>query len=139
MDSLQLGMSAENVTRAQEGFELFNSGDIDAWLDWFNPDIVWHTRVDEPDAGVYRGREGVRALVEMWLEQFEQLRCEGMQYFDEGEWVLVPCRLRGRGRESAIEVDEPYVYAHHFGPAGRSFEVFEYRTVEEARASIRAD
>lgn len=57
----------------------------------------WHTRVDEPDADVYRGREELRKLVGMWLEQFEELRCEGMQYLDEGAWVLVPCRLRGRG------------------------------------------
>jgi ketosteroid isomerase-like protein len=132
-------VSAENVRQAQEVFDVFNSGDVDAWLDWFNPEIVWHTRVDEPDAGVYRGRDGLRTLLDMWLNQFEQLRREGMEYLDEGEWVLVPCRLRGRGRGSRIEVDEPYVFAHHFGPDGRSFEVFEYRTVEEARTAVRSE
>ena len=132
-------MSKANVARAREIFELFNSGEIDAWLDVLHPEIAWHTRVDEPDAGVYRGRDGLRSLIKLWLEQFEQLRCEGMEYIDAGDWVLVPCRLRGRGRGSGIEIDEPYVFAHHFGPDGRSFECFEYRTVEEAHAAIGGD
>jgi ketosteroid isomerase-like protein len=120
-------------------FAAFNSGDLDAWLELLDPEIVWHTRADEPDAGVYAGRQGLRSLVEMWLEQFDQLRCEGMEYLDEGDWILVPCRLRGRGRGSGIEIDEPYVFAHHLGPDGRSFECFEYRTVEEARQAIRGE
>ena len=132
-------MSEETVRRAREIFEAFNSGDVDAWLDQLHPDIAWHTRIDEPDAGIYRGRGGVRSLIELWLEQFEDLRCEGMEYLDAGDWVLVSCRLRGRGRGSGIEIDEPYVFAHHFGPDGRSFECFEYRTVEEARAAISGE
>jgi ketosteroid isomerase-like protein len=131
-------MPSENVRRAQEGVALFQSGSLDAWLDWLDPDITWHTRVDEPDADVYRGREQVQALVEMWREQFEQFRFEELEYSDEGEWVLVACRLRGRGRASAVEVDEPYVFADHFSSEGRVFEVFEYRTVEEARSAITA-
>jgi ketosteroid isomerase-like protein len=130
-------MSDASIRQAREIFDAFNSGDIDFWLDQLHPEIVWHTRVDEPDAGVYRGRDGLRSLIELWLEQFEDLRCEGMEYLDAGDWVLVPCRLRGRGRGSGIEIDEPYVFAHHFGPDGRSFECFEYRTVEEAREAIR--
>jgi ketosteroid isomerase-like protein len=130
-------MSDASIRQAREIFDAFNGGDIDFWLDQLHPEIVWHTRVDEPDAGVYRGRDGLRSLIELWLEQFEDLRCEGMEYLDAGDWVLVPCRLRGRGRGSGIEIDEPYLFAHHFGPDGRSFECFEYRTVEEAREAIR--
>jgi len=126
------------VTRARESFDTFNGGDIEAWLETLSPDIVWHTRADEPDAGIYRGRGGLRQLVGLWLEQFDELLCEGMEYLDEGEWVLVPCRLRGRGRGSGIEIDEPYVFAQHFGADGRIHECFEYRTVEEARVAIRA-
>lgn len=132
-------MSAEGIRYVRRAFETFNSGDIDAWLDLLHPEIVWHTRVDEPDAGVYRGREGLRSLVEMWLEQFEHLRCEGMEYIEEADWVLVPCRFRGRGRGSGIEINEPYVFAHHLGADGRPFETLECRTVEEARVAIRHD
>ena len=132
-------MSSQNVRRAQEGVALFNSGSVDAWLDWLDPDVTWHTRVDEPDADVYRGREKVRALVEMWREQFAQFRFEEIEYLDEGGWVFIACRLRGRGRASTVEVDEPYVFAEHFGSEGSVYEVFEYRTVEEARSAIRAD
>jgi ketosteroid isomerase-like protein len=35
-------------------------GGFDAWLDFFSEEIVWEAVEDAPDAGTYRGHEGIR-------------------------------------------------------------------------------
>jgi hypothetical protein len=71
----------------------------------------------------------------MWLEQFEHLRLVELEYFDQGEWILIPCRLRGRGRGSEIEVDEPYVFADHSSPRGQWLRNCEKMAVDPGAAA----
>ena len=42
-------------------------GDIDRWLSHFSNDVVWEALEDAPDAGTYRGHEGIRGYAEDWL------------------------------------------------------------------------
>jgi ketosteroid isomerase-like protein len=40
-----------------------------------------------------------------FLSQWEDWRCEAEDYVQDGEFVVVLCRYRGRGKESGVEVD----------------------------------
>jgi ketosteroid isomerase-like protein len=42
-------------------------GGFDAWLDFFSEEIVWEAVEDAPDAGTYRGHEGIRGYLEDWF------------------------------------------------------------------------
>jgi hypothetical protein len=57
--------------------ELWNSGDIETWLDEVGPDFVFSPDPTFPDTGVYKGeslREWMRSWVGMWTDnQFEML------------------------------------------------------------------
>jgi ketosteroid isomerase-like protein len=67
-----------------------------------HPEIEWTPREDESN---YRGREGVRAALEQWLESFDEYRFEVQRIVDcGGDDVLVVGVEVGRGAMSGAEV-----------------------------------
>jgi ketosteroid isomerase-like protein len=128
-------MSQENLDLARRAYETFNRGDIPAWLEQFDPGVVWHTSVDNPDVDTYQGREGLAQLAATWREMFEQLRVEPYDLFEAGGYLLLPARVRGRGSSSGTEIDMPRTWT--FKPRnGRIVEVWEHRTREQALEAV---
>jgi hypothetical protein len=99
-----------------EVIDAVNRGDVRAYLSMMDPGLeiriarleeggVWGGDFDE----LYRGREGMRRLMEQWLEPWDELRLDLHEIIDEGgdgfvalgEWV-------GRGRGSGAEVRTPW-------------------------------
>lgn len=78
-------MSGANVEAVRHSFDLFNRGDIPAWLEGFDPDTVWHTSEDNPDVDTYHDHEGLVELVATWREMFDDLRVEPNELIDAGE------------------------------------------------------
>jgi ketosteroid isomerase-like protein len=101
-------MSQENVERVREGVEAINRGDLEAALDRVHPDIEWQTLDAFPDAGTYRGPEGVRAFFQTWLDTFRgfRLHLEKCVAVDEDR-VLAMLRVSGEGAGSGVEVESP--------------------------------
>ena len=128
-------MSESNVAIVRGLFEAFESGDATGLVDPLSPDLVFHVREDEPDAGAHEGLEAVTGLLASWLETFPDLKLERVAYRDEDDWVIASFLLRGRGGASGAEVAEPYSWALCL-EAGKVVEVREFRTAEHARAAI---
>jgi ketosteroid isomerase-like protein len=129
-------MSQENVELAREAIDRFNRGDDDATLDaLYDPNAVWHSRTDEPDTGIYQGRESIRELWRMWRGMFEDFRAEVEEYIDAGDHVISPGWLCGRGRDSGVEVREPYTWVGRWRD-GKLVEIREYRTKAEALEAV---
>jgi ketosteroid isomerase-like protein len=125
-------MSEENVEIVKRTFELFNQGEDDQMVDeCYDPQAVYYSREDEPDTGVYRGRQAIRENFRRWREMFEDFRAEVDEYIDAGELVVTPGWLCGRGRDSGAEVREPYSWVARLRD-GKIVEVREYRTKDEA-------
>jgi ketosteroid isomerase-like protein len=101
-------MSQENVDRVREAVEAINRGDFQAALDRAHPDIEWQTLDAFPDAGTYRGPEGVRAFFQTWLDTFRgfRLHLEKCVAVDEDR-VLATLRVSGEGAGSGVEVESP--------------------------------
>jgi ketosteroid isomerase-like protein len=98
-------MSQENVEIARLGYELFNRGDIDAFLDLAAPDIEWRDH-GAFDTSAIQGRDAVRAFLETVLEPWEEFKKEPEEIIDlGGDEVLGLFHATGRGRQSGIEVD----------------------------------
>jgi ketosteroid isomerase-like protein len=73
-------MSQKNVEIAKEAIERFNRGDDTMFDDLYDTDAVWYSREDEPDTGVYRGREAIRGLARMWRDTFDHARFDIDRY-----------------------------------------------------------
>jgi ketosteroid isomerase-like protein len=136
-------MSQENVEIVRQAFAAYEAAvsapnpqdAIRASIERFaDPEIEWHTSSDLPDSGVYRGHDGVAALIQEWLNSFEDYRVDPEEFIGRGEYVVVPLVLRGRipgSRESDQEVTLPRTHVYKVRE-GKVVEVREYPTLEQA-------
>lgn len=123
-------MSRENVEVVRRTYEEFaRTGQPP--LSALDPDVEWHTAADLPDSGVHRGHDAVGALVQEWIDSFEDFRADATEFIDRGEYVVVSLVLRGRVRGSDEEVALPETHVWKMRDR-KAVEVREYRTTEQA-------
>jgi ketosteroid isomerase-like protein len=127
-------MSQQNVEVLRRLFELFSEREVDlnAILELVGPDIVWEVRSDFPDAGVYRGHEGVRRLHAAFEEVVDETWYRPLEYIPAGDQVVVPLRWGGLGlgsRAAFAAREETWVITVR---DGRIRQVREYATRSEA-------
>ena len=101
-------MSREhNERQFREGMEAYSRGDYEAALAGFDPEIEWSAETDlVPDAGIYRGHDGVRRFWAEWAEVIEgmSLEIEECTAVDD-ERVLAVTRAAGTGAGSGVTVE----------------------------------
>ena len=131
-------MSRENVDIVRELFERANRQDETLLDELYDPDAVWHSRADEPDTGVYEGREAIRELWRMFRDMFDDLRMMPTEFIDAGDRVITPGWVEGRGRASGAAVRDPYAWVTRLRD-GKVIEVREYRDKAEALAAVGLD
>jgi ketosteroid isomerase-like protein len=125
-------MSQENVAIVKEAVGRFNRGDDDAMFDdLYDAAAVWYSREDEPDTGVYRGREAIKEMAHMWRELFQEFRFEVDEYIDAGEFVVVPGSVAVRARGSDAGVRDPYTWLTRVRD-GKIVEVREFKNSRDA-------
>ena len=100
-------MSQENVELVRRYVEAFNRADVEACVELSHPQTEADvSRATGPYAGVYRGAEAVRGLLESYFEAWEALRWEPNSFAQPTEGcVVMPFHASGRGKGSEIEVD----------------------------------
>jgi ketosteroid isomerase-like protein len=128
-------MSNTDLLRA--GYDAWNRGDLDAWLELLDPDIVIRTSGAFPDfAPEYRGLEPARKFWRQMLEPWEDFRIEVEQIEEEGDIVAAGIRFVARGRDSGVDVEL------RFGSGirvldGVAVELVNRRSFEEVREALR--
>ena len=105
-------MSQENVEVVRAMFEAYSAGDMDAFRELHDPDVIARPLEGWPEPGPYVGREAV-------MRQFEQLRetwdADAFElisdFIDVGDRVAVRFiwRAVGHGPESNVEVTGVYI------------------------------
>jgi ketosteroid isomerase-like protein len=128
-------MSNTDLLRA--GYDAWNRGDLDAWLELLDPDIVIRTSGAFPDfAPEYRGLERAGKFWRQMLEPWEDFRIEVEQIEEEGDIVAAGIRFVARGRDSGVDVEL------RFGSGirvrdGVAVELVNRRSFEEVREALR--
>jgi ketosteroid isomerase-like protein len=97
-------MSQENVEIVRRCLDAYVCGDLEAALAVFDPAIEVYDH-DIPDAGEYRGLEGVLHWQADWERSWESWRWEPEKFIDAGERVVAVLRVHARGRESGVDLD----------------------------------
>jgi ketosteroid isomerase-like protein len=104
-------LSQENVATFKRAVEASNRRDYEAMVEAFDPDIEWHGVFGVMfggEAKVYRGRDGVLEYLRDTDEGFATRDVQVSEFRDLGDRLVVLGRVRGRGRESGVELDSPY-------------------------------
>src|SRR3954466_13778322 len=102
-------MSQENVALGRQMIQDFN--ERRSWWNTLDENVEWHARGDEPDAGIYHGREAVRRYIGGWEDTFPGYRIDLTgAIVDLGDHVILPAQFVGEARATGIAVREPYVF-----------------------------
>jgi ketosteroid isomerase-like protein len=104
-------MSQENVEVFKRAVEASNRRDYEALVEAFDPDIEWHGIFGVMfggEAKVYRGHDGVLEYLRDTDEGFAMRDVQVSELRDLGDRLVVLGHVRGRGRESGVELDSPY-------------------------------
>ena len=116
-------MSEENLETFQRAQAAWNSEDLDAWLAELDPEVEWHTALEQALEGkrsTYRGYDGLRkAWDEYRSKAWGGLMNQIQEIRDLSESVLVLGHLDVSGRTSGIESSQEFGQLVSFR-AGRS-------------------
>jgi uncharacterized protein len=124
-------MSQQNVEVVRACYDAWAAGELARLPEFLDPEVVWEAIENAPDAGTYRGYEGVRAYMEDWLEDFDILGMNFEEVIDaEGRLVIVQ-RGSATGKGSGLETEIHYAVVYTFRD-GKLFRVKEYRSRAEA-------
>jgi uncharacterized protein len=99
-------MSQENIEVVRRCYEDYLSGDIEAALAAFDPEVSFELEL-MPEGEAFRGREGVDEAMRTWREMFDDWRFEIEEMIDAGDRVLVLGTEFGRGKGSGVEIEQP--------------------------------
>jgi ketosteroid isomerase-like protein len=113
-------------------------GDFELVFALLDPAIGWMAIEDAPDAGTYRGHEGVRGYMQDWLDDFVMEAVVIEESVESGDRLVCAQRATTTGKASGIRSELNYACVYSFGPDDRIVEVNEYATRDEALAAAHA-
>ena len=128
-------MSEENVEIVRRGMDAFNRGDLDDVLGDYARDVEWHTTGEFADERVYRGHAGVDRLWAQLSEDMEELSISASDMRAAGDRMFAAGTLRGRGKRSKADFEQPFWYAFTFRD-GLIVRVVVYLDPEEALEAV---
>jgi ketosteroid isomerase-like protein len=115
------------------------TGNLDLMRDLLDPDIVWTAIEDAPDAGTYRGYEGVRGYWQDWLDDFEMHGASIEESIEAGDRLVCVQRAETTGKGSGVRSEIRYACVYAFGADERIVALNEYATREEALAAAHME
>jgi ketosteroid isomerase-like protein len=109
-------MSRENVEIVRALFEVWNAGDMDAFRELYDPDVILRTVEDWPEPGPYVGREAVMRFHEQLRETWDADALEPVSDFiDAADHVLVRYVWRGTGHGPEANMELTLVFTMRKG------------------------
>jgi ketosteroid isomerase-like protein len=121
-----------------EGNRAAESGQFDGWLGFFSEDIEWEAAEDAPDAGTYRGHDGIRGYFEDWISTVDGFKPEIRELTEVGDSRLVAdARIRGRVKGTDSETVFDYSQALLIAD-GKITHIKEFREHDDALAYVEA-
>jgi len=92
-------MSQENVERVRRFADHWNKTGEPLWAE-IDPEVVFVIDPGSFVAGTYRGHDGIRTLLRLTAEVFDEFQYELDELIDADDAVLALGRIRARGAQS---------------------------------------
>ena len=105
-------MSQENVQAVRRSFDLYQSGELDAWLETIDPNVGWdistHPLPDVPNLG--RGREALLTdMLATYLGGWNDYSAEVKELIDAGDQVITVLHETAKMGETNVPLDRDLV------------------------------
>jgi ketosteroid isomerase-like protein len=69
-------MRDEDLEALRRGYEALNRGAVESVLELLDPEIEWQPGQEDPQSGVFTGRDGFERFLRSWRESFDEFRLE---------------------------------------------------------------
>ena len=127
-----------NVEIVQAMYEAFARRDEATLVSHLDPAMRVYDRPLHPEASVYEGVKGfLRFALTDWAA-FDEVSYEPQDFLARGAYVVVPIKQRGRGKGSALGIEESIVNVWKLRD-GRCVELRNYSTLDEALQAIEPE
>ena len=103
-------MSQENVERVRAGFAAHNRGDMDALVEFYDPEVVFETLL----LGTHHGNEAIRVIYEENRKTLSGYDVVPVELIDAGDKVVAVAQTVGAGTVSEIAVDDRFAFVFTF-------------------------
>jgi ketosteroid isomerase-like protein len=125
-------MSEENLELVRAGFAAHNRGDLDALVEFYDPDVVFETLL----LGTHRGREAIRLIYEENQRTLSGYSVEPVELIDFEDQVVAVAQVTGVGPGSQIAMDGDQFAFLFTIKNGRAIREQAFRNKEEALAAV---
>ena len=98
-------MSQENVEIMKAGFGAWNAGDMDAYREFYDPDVIVRTPDGWPEPGPYVGRDAYMRWCEQLRETWDAQDIEPLSFSDGGDRVVVRLIWHGVGHGPDLNLE----------------------------------
>ena len=92
------------MERIRAIYQAFNEGGVEAIMGRLAPEFQVRDRESSPDRETRHGKEGIKQLFDSYMEAFDALRLDPVEFTEAGDQVVVTLRQRARGKGSGAEV-----------------------------------
>jgi ketosteroid isomerase-like protein len=103
-------MSQENVERIKAGFAAHNSGDLDALVELYDPNVVFETLL----LGTHHGNEAIRLIYAENKKTMTGYDVVPVELIDAGDKVVAVAQMVGAGSTSEIALDDAFAFVFTF-------------------------
>ena len=103
-------MSEENIEKVRAVFAAHNRGDLDAWMELYDPGAVLETLL----LGTHHGKEAMRSLYEENQAIQSGYTVTPVELIDAGDKVITVVQVGGAGSASQIALDDQIAFIHTF-------------------------
>jgi ketosteroid isomerase-like protein len=128
-------MSHETIALINRGLEAYNRRDVDALLEYLDPEIEWYPvlpRMLGGTATVYRGHAGMRQFFKDVDDSLANVHVEYSEIRDLGDDRAVAIGwIRSRGRASGVETESPVAAVYDLRD-GKALRIRTYLDPKEA-------
>jgi len=101
-------MSQENVEVVQRAIAAFIEGDYERLIELSDPQVEYDVSRTSPESRVVRGPEEVLAVLEEWVDTWDEHQVELVELIDAGdERVVAVIQERGKLKGSGAWVEHP--------------------------------
>jgi ketosteroid isomerase-like protein len=103
-------MSQENVERIKAGFAAHNTGDLDALVELYDPNVVFETLL----LGTHHGNEAIRLIYAENKKTMTGYDVVPVELIDAGDKVVAVAQMVGAGSTSEIVLDDAFAFVFTF-------------------------
>ena len=89
------------LERATAGEDISDAPEWEVW----DADVVIVEIADYPDTATYHGHKGMRRWLEGWLDAFDEMSVEPLEFIPAGDFVVVPTHQRFRSK-AGLDVEQ---------------------------------